>query len=198
MSAINYQPWVGSKYLYETRKLLILGESHYGSEEGDDTDQALTKEVVERWCGGDSVRFFDDLLYALAKDTPLRTERREFLATFAFYNYVTAIMPSREHRPTTADFRGSEPAFREVLEALRPTHLLVCGRSLWDSMPRFDGNGSELILGGEPVSVGAYRAGRAAAWAMHIKHPSSIGFSGSQWCAKIEDFRRLPPIVSMG
>ena len=190
----RHHPWVGDLFQANTTpRLMILGESHHG-EYCDATD--MTVPVVEEWLSGVSnpaYRFFTHLAVAISGEEPFRLDRRETFRRIMFYNYVKAVMPGSRAAPTGKNFVESEPAFREVVEKYRPTHIVVCGKRLWDNMPSFDppnAEGQRVRLGDEEFLVGRYRTANATALAMCIRHPQS-GFNGRKWYPRLQAFIAL-------
>jgi len=190
MSHVQHQPWVGDLFSTSIPKLLVLGESHHG----DDPDAVdMTIPVVEEWLSGVSnpaYRFFTHLAVALSGEEPWRLDRRAVFRSIAFYNFVKAVMPASRIAPTRNDFVRSEAAFREVIERLRPTHIVVCGKRLWEAMPEFDppnSNGYYAPLDGEEFHLGRYRTANSEPLVFCIRHPQS-GFNGRIWYPKLRQF----------
>jgi hypothetical protein len=191
---IRHHPWVGDLFHANIApRLMILGESHHG-ENREATD--MTAGVVEEWLSGISnpaYRFFTHLAVAISGEEPFGLSRREVFRRIMFYNYVLAVMPGSRAAPTGANFAESEAAFREVVEEHRPTHIVVCGKRLWDNMPSFDppnAEGQRATLGDEEFCVGRYRTANAAPLAMCIRHPQS-GFNGRKWHPRLQAFNAL-------
>jgi hypothetical protein len=168
----------------------VLGESHHG----DDPDFVdMTVPVVEEWLSSISTpayRFFTHLAVALSGTEPWQLDRRAVFAPIAFYNYVKKVMPYARVAPHADDFAQSEAAFREVVERLRPTHIVICGNRLRDAMPLFDPpdtEGFRAVLYDKETHLGRYRTARAAPLAMCIRHPQS-GFNGRAWHPRLEAF----------
>jgi hypothetical protein len=173
---------------------MILGEGHHGPSEG----RNMTRRVVEEWLAGNSnpaYRFFTHLAVALSGKEPFELDRREVFQRILFYNYVQAVMVGSRTSPTSREFAESEAAFRAVIERHKPTHIVVCGKRLWDHMPRFDPPGADgewVTLGdAEKFLLGRYRTQIASPLAMCMKHPQS-GFNGRKWYPRLKAFVAIP------
>jgi hypothetical protein len=194
-SEVQHPPRIGALYGTEPKRLMLLGESHYAS---DPEMRGLTIEVVDEWASGVSCapyRFFTKLAIMLSGEEPWQLSRTTTFAPIAFYNYVTKCMPRARHRPTPEEFAASEPAFREVIEAIRPTHIVAIGYRLWENMPCFDPSNAEgfhAILDGDDFELGRFRTANASPLAMRVKHPSCFGsFDGREWHPKVKAFLAL-------
>jgi hypothetical protein len=172
---------------------MILGESHHG-DDPEATD--VTAGVVGEWLSGVSnpaYRFFTHLAVAISGEEPSAPRRAEVFRRIMFYNYVLAVISGSRVAPTSENFAKSESAFREVIELHRPTHIVVCGKRLWDNLPSFDPpdtKGQRVTLADEKFHVGHYRTANAAALAMCMRHPQS-GFNGRKWYPRLQAFLEL-------
>ena len=103
----------------------------------------------------------------------LDMDRAEFWNSIAFYNYVQEPLDDVRVRPTKEMWEMAREPFKEVLELLKPTHLLVLGGGLWDNLPLEDGRGPDLVVGDEirETCIYSYQGGHLiATW---VYHPSS-------------------------
>lgn len=63
-------------------------------------------------------------------------DRSAFWNDVAFYNYVqVSVGDSARVRPTAEMFGAAERPFWRTLRELKPTHMLVLGAELWESLP---------------------------------------------------------------
>ena len=190
LNKLQHQPWVGDLFPTTAQRLMVLGESHHG----DDQDEMnMTIPVVEEWLSGiscPSYRLFTHLAVALTGQDPQKLDRKAVFRRIAFYNYVGKVMPASRVAPTRDDFVQSERGFREVVERLKPTHIIVCGKRLWEAMPQFDppdSNGYYAVFADMEFHVGRYRTTSAAPLAITIRHPQS-GFNGLTWHPRVQAF----------
>lgn len=171
MEHVRFKPWIGSNFAATNRfglRVLVLGESHYGDPQADNTD--ITPFVVRTYgmpVGG--AQFFaktvkvllqmDSNVWLTAKD------RAEIWEDVAFYNYVQEIVgDGPRQRPTNEMWIAAERPFLEVVDALRPHVVLALGRELERRMPALP---SEIAV-------------------CNIQHPSTA-FSYPRWNPRFAD-----------
>jgi hypothetical protein len=143
MQKSMFKPWIGEKYstfgLYGKR-ILFLGESHYG-EKGKETEDK-TIRVVERLglCEERCHRFFTTIakfsLFKGAKKKISLEERRCFWDRVAFYNYVQEFVADKARKcPTSAMWESSKKSFLDVIDDLQPDLIVVLGKRLYAHLP---------------------------------------------------------------
>ncbi|WCP83299.1 hypothetical protein PQE20_17930 [Vibrio harveyi] len=160
MTNIKFKPWIGSNYATNRfgARILILGESHYGSQEDEYEDYTI--DVVKMWGQENRLAFFTkiaktvlnyDSSYFLTDH-----ERYALWENVSFYNYVQAIVGEEARiRPLSEMWNQSEAAFQEVIERLDPQIIIVLGKELADNLPTIS----------ESIEV------------CYLTHPSSGGYS---------------------
>ena len=190
MAKIVFRPWVGSLYGKTGRRLLLVGESHYG--EPDEEPNQATVTVVRKWQAEEwNIRYLTTAACLLTGLPSWKIDRRTALEDIAFYNFVQISMPLLEIRPTEAQVRGSWDPFREVLDVLSPTHILATGRKLlWENMPPFDRGESRFSVGDKEMEVGEYTTPNGFALASVVPHLSR-GFSAPNWRPAVQAFLAL-------
>ncbi len=135
-SGVFFLPWVGEKYQANAPgpRLLILGESHYSTEEGETPDltrRCVSEHAARTW----NHKFFTMLTQLVTGIDHWEIDRQAFWGKVCFYNYVQrSVADSWGVAPTSADFSSDEFALRAVIESLRPTHVLACSWRLWDNL----------------------------------------------------------------
>lgn len=148
MGKIIFNPWVGENYnsssLFKGKKLVILGESHYGYHECNDEDKfSATKNVIDEYLKGDSLydgRIFTSLCkICLGKDHLEKEDKIQFFNSIVFYNYLQESVGEPGDRPTDEQWKQSQSAFLEILEMYKPDYLLVLGKELWFKLPEGGG-----------------------------------------------------------
>jgi hypothetical protein len=168
----KFDPWVGEKYEEGIRngvRLLVLGESHYGTS-GDD-DAAFTQHVVENFGKEKRHAFFTKtakLVLGMGTGEHLSDEkRRRFWDSVAFYNYVQEYAGETPDGNVTGEMweRAKEP-FLDVLGQLDPDALLVLGKQLGSKLPNLEGVDVEMCV---------------------VTHPSSSRFSYRDWNSDVRD-----------
>ena len=210
----GFDPWRGEFYgrpndLGLPSCLLILGESHYGGPE--EYRRSLTREVIEDQWSGHSYRYFTTVQRAvLGPSKEVGTE--DFWQSVAFYNFIQRLVGEKPRdRPTPHMWKEAADRFRETLNCLEPTHMIVTGFELWDCLrdfgpPRDDVPEDEVATIRKLVPdrfktddqkrrgwLGRYRHGSGKCLAVKIEHPSSGKFSHPKWHPVIQNFLRMAP-----
>ena len=212
---MNFKPWKGRRYghgnsLGLPKRLLILGESHYG----DNPRSTITQDVVPQVFGEDvpyRYRFFTSLFMALCgvEREPTREALEEFCHAIAFYNFIQEMMDEREIRPGEEQWEGGAAPFFECLDTLKPSHIVACGFTLWDNLPhrRYSrpSRGIEEDVGAllpdqgkrqsdsihGPNWIGRYGHAGGSCLVLRLRHPS-VAFSAPKWHPVLQRFFKLP------
>ena len=178
----RHKPWCGEHYgQNRDRRLLILGESHHVEHDGEN-NEGLTCDVVTSYLDGRAdpgtrgyYGFFTKLhnIISGTRGWVGEDQRRQSWNSVAFANYIQeALGPDYrgEWRLLTDNQRDdAREAFKETLDELRPTHILVAGKALWSHFapqhatePPHPEGYVKVSCGGEPTGF---------ALAMGITHP---------------------------
>jgi hypothetical protein len=132
---IHYKPWKGDNYsrgVAKGRRLLVLGESHY-SDAGQDTIK-YTKQYIDGHPG--NFGFWTVIMQNVVGKKQWDIDRRAFWHSIALYNYIQEpIWEGPRTPPTPKMWAKAAKPFFEVLNQLKPTHLLVLGKRLWEKIP---------------------------------------------------------------
>lgn len=147
----------------------MLGESHYGDDDGED----LTRRVVQSWAIRETLPFFTKVLRCLLLDPTADVganapeDRRDALwQQVCFYNYIQSLLQAPQVPPTQQMWADAAAPFQNVLRHYRPSRVLVLGNRLGDQIQG---------LGVAPNGWGRDpHSGRV--WAQ-IQHPSSFGWT---------------------
>jgi hypothetical protein len=201
-NGVFFLPWIGEKYGdgFRERKLLILGESHYDTWNGQrhilegTFTRECVQEVLDRERGAP--------LWPYVEQALLNEERSSGWAPsgglilwrqIAFYNFVQSpVRGGAQQSPTEQQFADSKRPFRAAIEELRPDRVLVCGYRLWNHMEEtphelnlhnrtylHDDIQGYCLTDGSPI------------WCLAMKHPS-IAFSWRRWHPIITAFLKDP------
>lgn len=144
-------PWTGKQYGSPNefdlpRRLLILGESHYGGENGPLAN--LTNVVINDHIVDGVHMFYNKIRQAILGEFGPSTaeDRRRFWNAVAFYNFVPIPMPAAGVAPEDVQWEIGRQLFLQRLVDLRPTHVVVCGFTTWRNCPEqgFEDVGEEL------------------------------------------------------
>jgi hypothetical protein len=177
-SAIFFQPWVGNQYFKQDGshpRILLLGESHYYRNDRDDPCQ-LTIEVVKSYVYDcEKYRFFTIASKICSGEHLEDKKKQELWERISYYNYIQEpVGENPRDRPSAAMWGNSLPAFKEVLNLLKPNIVLMLGKALWNNFP--EGYGSalgEICINGSTRLIWQlpYEGGNAlSTW---VYHPSS-------------------------
>jgi len=142
----TFRPWIGDKYetegIEDGIRLLILGESHYGTP--GPNDSTFTRRVVSKYGQEDERHAFftqtAKLVLGLTGDDYLSDEQQhQFWDRVAFYNYVQEYAGETPEGTVTAEmWKDAEKPFLTVLEQLDPDALLILGKELSKHVPEVD------------------------------------------------------------
>lgn len=187
MTQIVFAPYVGPRFAGNPVRLMILGESHHG-----DDPLHSTQTVVEKWQSREwAIRFLTIGARIISGQQAWEIDRQTVFAQIAFYNFIQFLMPHHSHRPTVEQARASWPAFREVLEALDPTHILVTGRVfLWSNLPPSDGTSDETLYEDVFLPRREYLTPSGHAVAVAIPHLTRA--SAPKWQEPVREFLARP------
>ena len=213
----GFDPWIGADYgnpndLGLPSRLLILGESHYGGSEN--YYRGFTKEVIKDQWRGHRHPYFTKVQKSVLGPSQ-EVDAKDFWKFVAFYNFIQRLVEKPEVRPDQHMWEEAAAPFRETLNRLGPTHVIVTGFGLWDHLPGdedfwFDAPEYEVATIRKLVPgpfktdklerkgwLGRYRHGSGKCLAVNILHPSSRRrcrvFRSEQWHPVIRDFLRMAP-----
>jgi hypothetical protein len=126
MTSSTHDIWVGSNYVETNPRMLVLGESVYGS-------GVPLKEYLPTWIHGAQrdqtfSRVFNALSGVRAASTTVQA-RQSFWDGVAFYNFVTIVVGAlRSSRPTREAYMASRDSLRQVISQYRPHGVLILGK----------------------------------------------------------------------
>lgn len=182
MSEIIFKPWVGPKYAsadnHFDRRLLVLGESHYGPVGAECPDTTI--EVVQRYTqGGARLAFFTKIAKVLlGLDGTTWLSNALLMETFqniAFYNYIPMFVGDyARQRPTSEMWEAGRTPFIKVLDQLQPQLVIILGKTLNHHVPELPGNTQRCF----------------------IQHPST-GFSYTEWGPRVTQAIQQLPATSL-
>ncbi len=143
-STRTFEPWIGSKYVAEGLdglRLLIVGESHYGS----GTESAdFTRSIVQKWGREKRHRYFTTvakLVLDRGSAYISDAERADFWDRVAFTNYVQSFVDESAEsraRPTEEMWEAAREPFRQTVRKADPDAILVTGLELGRRLPNVD------------------------------------------------------------
>ncbi len=177
MAELYFEPFVGCRYRAAPIQLWLLAESHYEPDVNDHTPD-YTKRTVDLWAYQKRSRFFTSLACTITGEPAWKVDRPRVFDQIAYSNFVQSFLNGPRLAPTEQQWHSGKLAFAEQLQDLRPTHVLVCGRRLWDHIP-FEGAEEWRT----PGRIGAARV-------LGMTHPSSWGHSWRKWSPIVQEFLR--------
>jgi hypothetical protein len=139
---VHFTPFVGSEYdwgLVPGVRVLLLGESHYGSESlGPQYGRGCTfynfHGYIDESCDIDHESQFFCKLPRIVTRNRFTSQKESALAwrRIAFANFVQSLVPAARESPSAAQWRDGQSALTELSDRLRPDVILVLGARLWD------------------------------------------------------------------
>jgi hypothetical protein len=173
--------WEGASYKsdgFRGKRLLILGESAYGSRTWTQDEQ--NGFILANLTGTESHSFYTKVYHSFS-DVPKRVSMkqfREFWDSIAFYNYIQeTVGPRPKYRPEIEMWvRWKEPCVA-IIGSISPNRILVLGRQLWRTLHDLK------LLRTHDDTTSDFIAENATVKCSHIPHPASVGFRPSDWRA---------------
>ena len=182
-SKIFFQPWVGTEYNSGGvfgKKVLVLGESHYGNtpDATDDTIGTIKEFVYDYWSAPYQQTFLC-FERALAGREISQEEREQLWNSIIFYNFFQKSTIGPRTGPDMTVQQESEEAFRELLEQYQPDAIIVWGQRLYNLLPGWDGTETTIEIGDDSTRVWHYNIRGKTIPAMSVHHPSAP--TGKHW-----------------
>jgi len=188
MNNVFFRPWIGKHYgktdnWFQTR-LLILGESHYGT----NPKPSWTNEEIGAYLKKgkpESPRFWTNTMQIITgkHHTELsKADRNSFWYSVSFYNYIQEPLEGPRIPPTSEMWRTAQIPFIKILDELEPKHIIVLGCRLWDNLP----NENDIKgcvrwhqdIAGREAWIYPHSRGKGKAISTYVYHPSyfAVGF----------------------
>ena len=188
-SQVHFLPWVGDSYTKATKKLLVLGESHYCANLSDDKT-TLTQEVIDDFISPYTAwepykNTYTKFTRALAGYEVPKEEVNDIWEYVIFYNYVQVAITGPRIAPTYQQFSQSEGAFWRIIDTYQPDYIIAWGKRLFRNMPSNYSNAMPLVVNLEPVRIKVYNRNGINIKVMQMTHPSA-GYSWRFWHKAIE------------
>lgn len=162
--------------------VFILGESHYGFQAESVLPRYFTRDVVTEVLGGVNYPFLTKAVGVFDGQCPDGETRRRFWRTSVFYNFIQESVGHEPRIRPTGDMwnRAIDPLV-ETLMLCMPGFVLVLGTEMWNSLPIPLRDGPPVRCGAETKLSRLYFNDNGYAFTFGIDHPSSFGWSYSQW-----------------
>ena len=195
---LKYLPWIG-KY-YSQKKFLIVGDSHYDYDDGEDNEWLKDKSATRRFinlCGLSSqndIYEYIPILRNIEKSvyncSQISHEKRKILwSSVSYFNLVQRLLGSRDSydRPNDEDFDLGWEVFFKIVQILRPKYILKCGKAgegrlgnmLTNNNPGWLYDDKEYYLNPRVMNISKDNYSFKL---LFINHPSgSFGYSYEKW-----------------
>jgi len=186
-----FKPCIGKKF--SAKKLLILSYSAYSWR--DDHGKVQTPQrshpkdslgwAFEDFRNGDYRRYFTGMSRALCRCKSFAVEEAKKVwdeCAYTIYIQRTVGLGART-KPTSEQFKNAGPHFLTLIEKIRPSKVIVTGKTMWNQMPR-----TSVYRGAD---LQAYKLSDGTlVWCLAVPHPSNstVGF---QWKKVGESIRRF-------
>ena len=123
---IKFHPWVGSNFNNAPRKVLLLGDSHYGANE---PYSEYTQDVIRKWCINRAKpgRTLTGIIWTLFGN---REDLEDKFSKVAFYNYVQKLMPAPRTSPSKADYETAQKPFSNIFQSTESDYDCESRRTL--------------------------------------------------------------------
>ena len=138
IESLKWYPWIGRRYKQSSKKLLIVGESHYMNHKDDLKyrewyEKSNNNKAYTRCCIYESAikKCWSNKTYRNISKLFLRTDNaNEFLwEQVAFYNIIQLIMDYRIRQRPNRLFAGAWKTFVDVIKVIEPTDCIFIGVS---------------------------------------------------------------------
>jgi hypothetical protein len=178
-------------------KVMVLGESHYCGDECAECGLASTcKQNLCRKFTQDVITYYLNYLEGKEEFEPWmntftkfgkaltgKDERsKKIWDSVMFYNYVQRAINTARTSPISEDFKNSQKAFFEVLEAYKPDIIICWGKRLYNNLPNNGKQGEDIETEYEFIETWIYELKNSPkeTIVIPIYHPS-VGFDWSYW-----------------
>jgi hypothetical protein len=197
VSNVFFRPWVGNNYgkldSTFTKKILVLGDSHYIDEADDVVVNGMSEScdfttgvmldyldpnIKGRWKS--TFTKFMNSFVSNSKHSDL--DRSELWNSVAFYNYLQIPAGSLSRQTQYYDYsRDSDrSAVLEIINELDPDIIVSWGNKVWDAIPENLGYGNGNVSGSYSNCCFIYPFKQRELKLIGITHPSS-SYNSSYW-----------------
>ena len=198
INGLLHYPWIGRDYHNNIVKLLILGDSHYATnEDGTSCEEEYnrcksnkdyTREIVNCTVGKEDIWSMFKGLYSLFGVTP-DTAEDCLWNKVAFCNFVQEPMETRNSRPSDEQFKLAWFCLLDIIDIIKPDICLFIGKRGWVSNGYINNERrGTIILKDDTVIISRCKPWRAEITTnngVHTRaiaiHHTSQGFSPDKW-----------------
>lgn len=127
---LTWYPWVGKDYKKGTRRILVVGDSHYSVDcEGyfdqecyDDfmSTKEASRNILERYLNGETWNFYRNLESTFP-------DSDNFWSEITFYNFIQQPMRQSNAIPNEQEYITAWHCFVDLIKILKPTDCIFIG-----------------------------------------------------------------------
>ena len=206
LGTLKWLPWTGKNFykLPKSKKLIIVGESHYDNWIGSDNE--VEDEQFTRWYIRDHAidnpekesKIIRNSERVVFNKNPTKQESLNFWESICYFNFIQRPMKTKSDRPIPEDYVIGWNTFFKVIKIIEPDYVLFCGVSASnhiflfnESIKRenFTSNGIEKLekIGSTfPRKSIVLSPNKYESKMLFIKHPSKH-FPWSKWSPLIKN-----------
>ena len=147
ISLLERYPWVGKNYARSNCRVLLLGDSHYATNEdgsfsqeeydnfknNKDSTRGIIRTVIKNFQDGKLTwQMHNGLLKTFITTKPENVE--EFWSKVAFYNFIQETMKSSSEKPDDQQKEDGWRCLVDVVNVIKPTFIIMFGIRNWYGM----------------------------------------------------------------
>ena len=140
ITLLERYPWVGCDFSKSSCRPLILGDSHYATDDdGNPSDEeyknfkknkestrGIINNVIDDKCKGDTTwKMYEGLLKTFMEVSSENV--KSFWSKVAFYNFIQEPMKHKDEKPSLEFIADGWRCLADVINVLRPTSILIIG-----------------------------------------------------------------------
>ncbi|MBN2862374.1 MAG: hypothetical protein JXN62_04370 [Bacteroidales bacterium] len=138
---VKIKPWIGDNYYSTSKKILIIGESHYNSKRKIFTEEELYE--LTHWTINEIAhnewthRFYTNIASLFKGEKILPSEKLNFWNGVCFYNYIQSIdIEQPGVAPTYEMFSSAINPFLDVVNKCEPNYIIIFSYRTWENLKR--------------------------------------------------------------
>ncbi len=178
---LRFEPYIGNAYDAGYGlgvKLLVLGESHYGTDRGADMTRYWLGLHID---GTERAPFWTKLERAISGCTRENVDPRAFWSRAAFANIIQEVLADRGLKLGPREWATVEPAFCEFLDRLSPDLVLLFAKGAWDKLPQEPAIVPSLVSPNNECAAIYPRRDGGRTLTGSFSHPSPFGWKAEDW-----------------
>lgn len=138
---MQFERWRGPQFgegVLGSKRLLVLGESHYSEHPEEDARGSLTQEIIKDFRDDKrSDAYFRRVQALVAGAGGSDSEDRQLWNQIAFCNYIREFAGTHhDDRPKPELWEEARKPFLRLLDELKPDRVLVTGVEVWNDLDK--------------------------------------------------------------